>query len=120
MLYLLSPAGFSNKTDEEILGNDPGFLKRMGFKIFDYYMHKKNINPFNLMIFKEFNLKRNFKGKRLKLPEKEAELFAKYLTSTLDKDECGERAVGVLLRFARYSNHPICHILNDMKKTTGF
>jgi len=119
-LYLLSPAGFSNKTDDEILSNDAGFMQKMMYKVYDKFLHEKKMNPFSLLIFKEYFIKKKFAGKRIGMEEKEAEIAAKYLSSTLDKNESGERAVGVLLRFARYSNHPICDILHEIREKRGF
>ena len=118
-LYLLSPAGFTNK-DDETIKNESGFFKGLALGIYDWYLHDKKSNPFNLLVFKDFFLKRNFKSKRIGLPDKEAEYAAGYLSSTLDKDECGERAVGVLLRFARYSTYPISRVLKDIKDQQGF
>ena len=119
MYYLLSPAGFTSKTKEELLNKDPGFFKTQIMNIFDHYIHDKKINPFNLLPFKEFFLKRKFKGARIKLPEKEADLAGKYLSSTLDKNECGEKLVGVFLRFAKYSHYPISETLRHIKNTRG-
>lgn len=119
MLYLLSPAGFTNK-DDETLKKETGYFKGLAMNVYDWYLHKNNKNPFNLLVCKEFFIKRHFKGKRIKMHEKEAEAAAKYLSSILDKQESGERAVGVLLRFAKYSNYPICDVLHEIRHTRGF
>ena len=54
------------------------------------------------------------------MPQDEADAAAKYLTSHIEKSECGERTVGVLLRYARYSKYPICEILHQILHTRGF
>lgn len=117
-LYLLSPAGFTNK-DDETLKKENGFFTNMMMSVYDWYLHDKKGNPFNLLYFKDYFIKKKFQGKRLGLNEEEGEYAAAYLCSTLDKEECGERAVGVLLRFARYSRYPISQILDEIKKAGG-
>lgn len=120
MLYLLSPAGFTNKTDEELKKQSGFFMKNVMMPAYDYVLHQKNANPFNLILFgKEYFIKKKFQGKRIGMAEGEAEAAAKYLASTLEKDECGEKAVGVLLRFAKYSSYPICQILSELQATRG-
>lgn len=114
-LYLLSPAGFTNKTDDEILGLNPGFFDKMKFKTFNYFMHEKNINPFNLLPFKETVLKKKFSGERINLGELEAKYASKYLAAALKQKTSGEVIVGKVLRFARYSNQPISEWLKSRK-----
>ena len=119
LLYLLSPAGFTNK-DDETLKENAGFFKGLGLKVYDYFLHENKVNPFSYMVFRDYLLEKKFTGKRLNLPPKEGEYVAKYFGSTLDKTESGERAVGVLLRFAKYSNYPICQILHEIRHDQGF
>ena len=120
MLYLLSPAGFTNRTDAEIKELS-GFFQKPLLWAYDYLLHDKKKNPMSWIPFaKEYFIKKKFAGKRIGMPQDEADAAAKYLTSHIEKSECGERTVGVLLRYARYSKYPICEILHQILHTRGF
>lgn len=119
MLYLLSPAGFTNRSDEEIKQLSSIFQKPLLWA-YDYLLHKKNKNPMSWIPFKEYSIKKKFSNNRIGMPQDEAEAAAKYLASHMEKSECGERTVGVLLRYARYSKYPICEILHQILHTRGF
>jgi abhydrolase domain-containing protein 5 len=120
MLYLLSPAGFTYRNDAEI--NELARWYQIPLlKGYDYLLHDKKKNPLGWIPFaKEYFIKKKFSGKRIAMPEDEAESAAKYLASHIEKSECGERTVGVLLRYAKYSQYPICQILEEILKTRGF
>jgi abhydrolase domain-containing protein 5 len=120
MLYLLSPAGFTNRTDAEIKELS-SFLQKPLLWAYDYLLHDKKKNPLGWIPFaKEFFIKQKFSGSRIAMPDDEATNAAKYLASHIEKSECGERSVGVLLRYARYSQYPICQILEEILNTRGF
>lgn len=132
MLYLLSPAGFTNKTDDEIANSPPP--KRPGQKAedppkprpsavtsffrfaFDLLSEKK-LSPFSVAPFGiKHTMSRYFSGERLKLKEEEAEVFTELFACTASQRLSGEKALGILLRYARYSTKPICNILKDLKQ----
>lgn len=118
MLYLLSPAGFTYKTDEELQGQ----LKSGGLRIsffrwgFDL-MHNRKVTPFNFVLFGvRKSVSKYFSGPRLKLTESQASVFTDYFASTMEKRLSGEKALGVLLHYARYSKKPIANFLAEMDK----
>lgn len=119
-LYLLSPAGFTNKTDEEMEEEKKkaGAL-RISFFIWAFGMFQSRfITPFSFTIFGAKNsISKYFSSPRLKLTKEQADVFTDYFVSTMQKSLSGEKALGVLLRFARYSTRPICEFLAEMDKT---
>lgn len=120
MLYLLSPAGFTNRTDAEIKEKTSFFQKPLLWA-YDYFLHEKKKNPMSWIPFaKEYFIKKKFAGKRIGMPSDEAEAASKYLASHIEKSECGEKTVGVLLRYARYSKYPICQMLKEILDHRGF
>ena len=118
MLYLLSPAGFTNKSDEE-MEKEPrlqGFRINLMRWLFGM-VHHKGVTPFSFTIFgQRRSINRYFSGGRLKLTEAQSGLFADYYSSTLLQKISGEKALGALLRFGRYSNYPIANGLSEIDK----
>ena len=98
-----------------MLKQNSGFLRGLGLKLYDYHLDENNVNPFTYMVFRDYFLCKKFIGKKPILPPQQGEYMAKYLVNTLDKTASGERPVGVLLRFAKYSNYPICQILHEIR-----
>jgi len=120
MLYLLSPAGFTKRSEEEMeeelkdWNSGRSFFEKLKGYVFNLVELKK-VSPFDFLIFGRMNsLKRYFSGGRLRLTEREAEVFTEYFASTLEKRLSGEKALGVLLHFARYSRKPIIDALVEM------
>ena len=119
MLYLLSPAGFTNRSDEEMSGMAQyktaiSQFFRWGF---DMVIARK-VTPFNFMVFgPKASVKRYFGSGRLKLSAEQADVFTDYFASTLEKRLSGEKALGVLLRYGRYSSVPICDTLAELDKS---
>lgn len=118
MLYLLSPAGFTNKTDEEMKGPlQQGGIRMSFFRwAFDMF-HNRKVTPFHFAALgTRRSMAKYFSGPRLKLTEDQSDIFTDYFVSTIQKRLSGEKALGVLLRFARYSTRPIANFLADIDK----
>ena len=136
MLYLLSPAGFTNKTDDEIANTPaprrPGEQKSVapnqrasfvkGFFQFAFdLLSEKKLSPFSVAPFGiRHTMTRYFSGERLKLKKEEAEVFTELFACTASQRLSGEKALGILLRYARYSTRPICNLLKDAKQKGQF
>lgn len=118
MLYLLSPAGFTYKSDEEIQGivkKTPNYRTKFFKWAFSMFQNRK-ISPFSFPLFGTRNtMSKYFSGPRLKLNNEQAAVFTDYFASTMQKQISGEKALGVLLHYARYSKNPISDFLADMK-----
>ena len=118
MLYLLSPAGYTLKSDEELkadmlkIGKISNFF-RWGFDM----LKNRKLSPFNFSWIgsKKF-MSRYFSGLRLKLTEEQATVFTDYFMFTTSKRLSGEKALAVLLHYARYSTRPISSFLSEMNK----
>ena len=121
LLYLLSPAGFTNKETTTFKGEKTLFMKGILAVLWQYLVQEWKFSPLSFLPGKIHSFRYYFKTRPLlNLPESECEILAKYLVSVLDKNESGERAVGILLNFARYSNYPICQILHEIRHDQGF
>ena len=80
----------------------------------------RKVTPFNFMVFgPKQSVKRYFGNGRLKLTADQAEVFTDYFASTLEKRLSGEKALGVLLRYGRYSSMPICDTLAELDKANN-
>lgn len=112
-VYLLSPAGFTNKSDAEIKKKS-GFTGKVFNLLYKTYIHKKKINPFGMVPFRNSVLKKSCDGKLTGFTKDEVKWATKYLISIFDKDESGERVLGVLLRYLKYSPKPICEFSQEM------
>ena len=116
MLYLLSPAGFTKLNEEETIEAQKKDGIRIKFILWFWEMfQERGVNPFDFTAFgKKKSIGRYFAGPRLKLTEDQAKVFAGYFTSTMEKRLSGEKALGVLLYYARYSRRPISKFLQEM------
>lgn len=127
LLYLMSPAGFTHKTDEEIAkGNipnaqgkqvaPPNALLNFFRYVFDF-LSRSATTPYHYLIFgKKESLLGYYQSPRLKLRPEDAELYASYMSLCLNNGISGEKALGILLRYPRYSTRPISDFLSEMKE----
>lgn len=111
--YLLSPAGFTNKSEEEIHSSG-GFTDKVFHQLYKTYIHDKKINPFGMVPFRNMVLKKSCDSSLTGFTKEEVKWATKYLISIFDKNESGERVLGVLLRYLKYSSRPICDFAKDM------
>jgi len=121
-LILLSPAGFTHKGFGElrkIAKNKwrmPWWRRYTMYTIF-YVMQKWNFSPWGLMPCKRKNswLKNYYFHRRLRLSHEQATLFFRFFCIMTDQPESYYRSVGSILYFGRYSLHPICDIISELK-----
>ena len=123
-LYLMSPAGFTGKTDKEM---EEGFKKRMKnkasgwrmkmFRAVFYLIEEWQFTPFQLMsvIGRKRAMTKYYKSKRLALSEQQSELFANFYYEVMKMPTSSDKALGVFLNKARYSKKPI---IEDLEKMT--
>lgn len=122
-LYLLSPAGFTYKTEEEIMAHyktkyKPGKFKMAMVKTALYFIMDKQVTPFSLMKLtgKQRSMNKYYKSKRLKLDEQESSLFSKFYYLVTEKKTSSDKALGTFLYYARYSRHPIIDTIELLAK----
>jgi len=122
MLYLLSPAGFTNKDPEtELEGQKTFFMKGAFFQLYNLIVQKLKLNPLPFLpMGPRTAIRHYFKNRKLDMTAEQKDLLCNYFITNLDKPESGERALGVLLKFGRYSEHPICDILVSLRKSRGY
>lgn len=119
MLYLVSPAGFTLKTVDEIKDRFNQYVsgfKMLTIKFSFYLMEDLRLSPFHLMFINRDQMIENyFKHDRMNMSEEEAKLFIEYFKSILDLPACGERALGTFLFYGCYSKKPICDTLKKIR-----
>ena len=120
-LYLMSPAGFTGKTDKEIEDLFKPMMRNSGWRLFSsvfYLIEEWQISPFQLMTV--MNRKRimnmYYKSQRLNLTKEQSDLFAKYSYEMLKMPTSSDKALGVFLNKGRYSKRPIVDDLEEMSR----
>ena len=122
-LYLLSPAGFTSKSDEEIEEIYQKMIKglvwrQMMFWSVFYLMEEWQFTPFQLMTVmgRKKTMGKYYKSKRLGLNDQQAELFANYYYEVMRLPTSSDKALGVFLNKGRYSRRPIVDDLEEISK----
>lgn len=120
--FLLSPAGFTFKSKEEVResfktsGMNKSFLHVASFVF--YLIEDWKFTPYQLMNLtgKKKTIAKFFKGARLKLLEEESFLFGNYYYLIQTKPVSGDKALPVFLYYGRYSKQPLVDQIAVMKK----
>lgn len=119
MLYLISPAGFTIKTKEEItarMGQYVSGMKMVALNFSFYLMEDLQVSPFSLLFAKrEQAIDSFFRHKRMGMSEQEITLFKKYYLSIIELPACGEKALGSFLFYGCYSKRPLSDVLKKMR-----
>ena len=119
MLYLVSPAGFTLKTLDEIKDRFKQYVsgfKMLTIKFSFYLMEDLRLSPFHLVfINRDQAIENYFRHDRMNMSEEESRLFIEYFKSILELPACGERALGTFLFYGCYSKKPICDTLKKIR-----
>ena len=118
LLYLLSPAGFTNKEVEEVRKNKSLF-KKAYHKLYDYFVHKRKDNPYDYLPCKDYFLTKKF-NKFEYFSDRQIELLGTYQALSLSQKSSGEETLGVFLKYAKYSSYPICEMMSEINQSRGF
>lgn len=127
MLYLISPAGFTNKTMEELEkesqkeaenGKKKGPpLPRWLFNWAFTMLREKVIAPFSFSIFgMRGTMLKYFSSPRLKLTKEQAEVFTDNFVRNINQRISGEKALGPVLRYIKYNDTPLVDMLAKQEK----
>lgn len=119
MFYLVSPAGFTLKTVDEIKERMSQYVsgfKMLTIKFSFYLMEDLRMSPFHLMFMnRDQALDNYFKNERMNMSEDEAKLFIEYFKLILNQAPCGEKALGSFLFYGCYSKNPLCDTLAKIR-----
>ena len=119
MLYLVSPAGMTLKTVEEIkdrMGQYVSGFKMLTLKLSFFLMEDLKMSPFHLMfVNKEKALENYFRNERMGMTDDEALLFVQYYKAVLELPACGETALGAFLFYGCYSKQPLYETLMKLR-----
>ena len=121
-LFLISPAGFTYKSKEEVYeslksrGLGKFFLK-MGTFV-NYLIDSHKYTPFQLMNIagKKRSIIKYYKSPRLKLKPWESYLFGNYYYLIQSMPISGDKALSVFLHYGRYSKQPLVDQLSCLKR----
>ena len=117
MLYLLSPAGFTNKDMKEEKANE-SLSAKLYRKGYEYFINKKQRNPYLGLPFNEQRFTNQFielNG----LSVDHAKILGKRYHQILKLGSLDEIVVSKFLYYAKYSQYPICDILDEVRRTRG-
>jgi len=122
-LFLLSPAGFTSKTKEEINDMLESYTqmtlskKMVAFGIF-YLLHDWNLSAFDVMklVGKKRILKKYYNNSRFELAPELADKFGEYFHYVTEGKTSGDRAIGVFTYYGRYSTRPLGPMLFSMQE----
>lgn len=119
MLYLVSPAGFTLKTVDEIKDRFKQYVsgfKMLTIKFSFYLMEDLRLSPFHMMfINRDQAIMNYFKHDRMHMSDTECGLFTEYFKGILDLPACGEKALGTFLFYGCYSKRPLCETLKKIR-----
>lgn len=119
MLYLVSPAGMTLKSVEEIKDRMAQYVsgfKMLTLKLSFFLMEDLKVSPFHLMfVNKQKALENYFRNERMGMSDDEALLFVEYYKAVLDLPACGETALGTFLFYGCYSQRPLYETLQKLR-----
>ena len=119
MLYLVSPAGFTLKTVDQIKERMSQYVsgfQMLTIKFSFYLMEDLRVSPFHTMFLNRDQAIENFfRHERMGLSKTEVDLFCKYYKAILDLPACGEKALGTFLFYGCYSKKPLCTSLKKIR-----
>lgn len=119
MLYLISPAGFTIKTVDEIKERMSQYVsgfKMLTIKFSFFVMEDLRMSPFHLAFMnRDGAIEKYFKGERMAMNTEESTLFIEYFKKIVDQSACGEKALGSFLYYGCYSKNPLSKLFKKIR-----
>lgn len=124
-LHLLSPAGFTGKSDEEITQDMKSGFGIISAKIFQSVFHMLqtlNFTPFQItnVFGRQDSIHRFLRGPRLKMTKMEGKILSEYYYGITELKISSDKGLGNFLNYGRYSKNPLIKDLKTAIDKGGF